>query len=170
MHGQDTTEEFVSSKYTVNRSHRIPFNLLKQHALNTSTTLECIKCGKFRVVYCQKKANSRLCEQMKLAFSELLLTWIVKNILHFTFEHYLHHACPNPILQRRPFSIATVARIAVWQKIITIIRFAPLVRKFTIKTSCSEKKTKSCLLLEKTDKFFQKMYIFHPNVWNFTFC
>ena len=69
-----TQQEFKPSKHTSNRNHTIPFNLLKQHALNTNITLECTECGKHRVVYSQKKASPRLCKKFKSVFSELFFT------------------------------------------------------------------------------------------------
>ena len=71
LYGQDTTEEFKPSKRTSNRNHTIPFNPLKQHALNTNITLECTEYGKHRVVYSQKKVSPRLCKNLKSVFSEL---------------------------------------------------------------------------------------------------
>ena len=62
------------SRCTSNRNHTIPFNPLKQHALNMNITLACTECGKHRVVYSQKKAGPRLCKKLKSVFSELFFT------------------------------------------------------------------------------------------------
>ena len=125
LYGQDTIEEFKLSRCTSNRNHTIPFNPLKQHALNMNITLACTECGKHRVVYSQKKAGPRLCKKLKSVFSELFFTCGTKIQELDCNEYlmlYLHQSCWNPILQHQTSSLL----LSLWQEAPSDKREQPL--------------------------------------------
>ena len=58
--GTETGEKYLLSPCTENRSHKIPFNPLKQHANNTRIVLKCKYCNKPRLVYSRSKITSNI--------------------------------------------------------------------------------------------------------------
>ena len=170
FYGQDTTEEFKPSKRTSNRNHTIQLNPLKQHALNRNITLECTECGKYRVVYSQKKASPGLCKKLKSVFSELFFTcgtkiqeldcneysmlYVWGNLTCISPSESLycsatHHPCC--------FHCGTKHHLINESNHYPICSICKNVHK---KTSCYEMKTKICFCLNWLNDFSLKVYIY----------
>ena len=69
--GTETGEKYLLSPCTENRSHKIPFNPLKQHANNTRIVLKCKYCNKPRLDYSRNKVTSNITTKVIKETSDL---------------------------------------------------------------------------------------------------
>ena len=65
----------VSQKKQKKKSHRIPFNPSKQHAINTNLIIECTECNKPRTVCAQKTISAGRVRTFKRVTHDLLFVY-----------------------------------------------------------------------------------------------
>ena len=67
-----TKEHHLSITFAKKKLHRIPFNPLKQIAMNANLIIECTECNKLCIVYTQKKISTGHVPAFKRVTHDLL--------------------------------------------------------------------------------------------------
>ena len=71
LYGTETSEKYLPSKNSSKRSNGIPFNPLKQHAINTRITIKCHYWSKPHLIFWKLKVSPNITLKFKKETSDL---------------------------------------------------------------------------------------------------